>query len=132
MTRRFWNIAWWFIELIDINVILRIIFTNVIGNNTNVYVQFSEPDSKKNTFCVFSNIYFLQCLKFLDFDCLLWQILQQKMYLFIVLRSFLLNRCGPCRQIAPKFAEFSASYSKALFLKVDVDQCPVCRFSRLQ
>ena len=34
-------------------------------------------------------------------------------------------RCGPCRQIAPKFQEFSTAYPKAVFLKVDVDQCQV-------
>ncbi|KAK7466606.1 hypothetical protein BaRGS_00037329 [Batillaria attramentaria] len=32
--------------------------------------------------------------------------------------------CGPCRQIAPKFAELSTVFPKALFLKIDVDQCP--------
>ena len=32
------------------------------------------------------------------------------------------SRCGPCKQIAPKFAELSGNYgSKVKFLKVDVD-----------
>lgn len=34
-------------------------------------------------------------------------------------------RCGPCRTIAPKYEEFAAKYTSAVFLKVDVDQCEV-------
>lgn len=33
-----------------------------------------------------------------------------------------LNRCGPCKVIAPKFVELSHQYKQATFLKVDVDQ----------
>lgn len=33
------------------------------------------------------------------------------------------RRCGPCQRVAPVFAQFPAHYPKAIFLKVDVDQC---------
>ena len=39
--------------------------------------------------------------------------------------NLLPHRCGPCRRIAPVFAEFSIQYPAAVFLKVDVDQCQV-------
>ncbi|KNC98863.1 thioredoxin [Spizellomyces punctatus DAOM BR117] len=32
--------------------------------------------------------------------------------------------CGPCKMIAPKFEEFSKKYSKAVFIKIDVDEVP--------
>lgn len=41
----------------------------------------------------------------------------------LVVADFFATWCGPCHQIAPKFDEFSISYPKAVFLKVDVDQC---------
>lgn len=35
------------------------------------------------------------------------------------------DRCGPCQRIAPKFASLAAAHcGKAIFVKVDVDECP--------
>ncbi len=34
------------------------------------------------------------------------------------------TRCGPCQRIAPFFEELASRYPRAVFLKVDVDQCP--------
>ena len=41
-----------------------------------------------------------------------------------------LCRCGPCKVIAPKVDEFSLKYTQAIFLKVNVDQCPVSFLTR--
>ena len=40
---------------------------------------------------------------------------------------FYSSRCGPCKQIAPKFVELSKKYPAACFWKVDVDICRVSK-----
>lgn len=39
-----------------------------------------------------------------------------------VVADFYADWCGPCKQLAPKFAEFAEKYSDVLFVKVNVDQ----------
>ncbi len=40
----------------------------------------------------------------------------------MVVVDYFAEWCGPCKMIAPKFEQFSQAYSKAKFIKVDVDQ----------
>ncbi|KAJ3184013.1 Cytoplasmic thioredoxin isoenzyme 2 [Gaertneriomyces sp. JEL0708] len=42
----------------------------------------------------------------------------------IVIVDFFATWCGPCKMIAPKFENFSSTYTKAKFIKVDVDEVP--------
>lgn len=41
----------------------------------------------------------------------------------LVLVDFFATWCGPCKIVAPAIEQFSNSYPKAIFLKVDVDKC---------
>jgi len=42
----------------------------------------------------------------------------------LVVADFTATWCGPCQRIAPVFVEYAKRYPKALFVKIDVDQCP--------
>ena len=45
--------------------------------------------------------------------------------MFVVLTLSIPFRCGPCRQIAPAYAELSTQYPNVVFLKVNVDTVEV-------
>ena len=38
---------------------------------------------------------------------------------------FFVIRCGPCKAIAPKYAQLSLQYPSVTFFKVDVEKCQV-------
>ncbi|KND02352.1 thioredoxin, variant [Spizellomyces punctatus DAOM BR117] len=38
--------------------------------------------------------------------------------------DFYATWCGPCKMISPKFEAFAQKYTKATFIKVDVDEVP--------
>eukprot|EP00250_Pteridium_aquilinum_P031578 c43869_g1_i1 orf=211-567(-) len=40
----------------------------------------------------------------------------------LVVVAFKANWCGPCRQMAPAFAELSKKFPQVVFLKIDVDE----------
>ncbi|CAH1998212.1 unnamed protein product [Acanthoscelides obtectus] len=41
----------------------------------------------------------------------------------LVVIEFYAHWCGPCKVVAPKFAEFAHEFPMLVLLKVDVDEC---------
>lgn len=42
----------------------------------------------------------------------------------LVIVDFHATWCGPCKQISPKFAQFSGLYKEMVFISIDVDEVP--------
>lgn len=58
--------------------------------------------------------------KMLHHRSCLWTFLPFCESIDVIYHYFLHFRCGPCKMVAPLFAQFPAKYPKAIFLKVDV------------
>lgn len=48
----------------------------------------------------------------------------------LVVADFTSARCGPCQRIAPVFEEMARRFPNAIFLKIDVNQCPTTSASQ--
>lgn len=50
--------------------------------------------------------------------------------MYQVVHVFFIPRCGPCQRIAPVFEEMARRFPNAVFLKIDVNQCPTTSASQ--
>jgi thioredoxin 1 len=57
-------------------------------------------------------------------DYKLYYIILTDTLLTIILFFILHSWCGPCKMIAPLYAELSEEYDNVIFVKVDVDENP--------